>query len=96
MITYRHEILLLFPKRTENSIKNRFFSQLRKITSIHIQSKDKKFSSKIKLETLLHYLDEATEEVKIKYLRTSFTLFSFFAQKKSGLFVIVLNRHLID
>ena len=62
------KILLLFPKRTENSIKNRFFSQLRKITSIHIQSKDKKFSSKIKLETLLHYLDEATEKVKIKYL----------------------------
>ena len=36
----------LFQQRTENSIKNRFFSQLRKIATLHIQSKEKKFSAK--------------------------------------------------
>lgn len=59
----------LFNQRTENSIKNRFFSQLRKIASIHIQSKEKKFSSKIKLDTLLNYLPEATAEAKLKFLK---------------------------
>ena len=58
----------LFDKRTENSIKNRFFSQLRKIASWHIQSKEKKFSSKIKLDTLLHYLDEAKQEAQDKFV----------------------------
>lgn len=58
----------LFDKRTENSIKNRFFSQLRKIASWHIQSKEKKFSSKIKLDTLLHYLDEAKQEAQDKFI----------------------------
>ena len=58
----------LFRQRTENSIKNRFFSQLRKIATLHIQSKEKKFSAKIKLETLLNFLDEATEDAKKKFL----------------------------
>ena len=58
----------LFQQRTENSIKNRFFSQLRKIATLHIQSKEKKFSAKIKLETLLNFLDEATEDAKKKFL----------------------------
>ena len=58
----------LFQQRTENSIKNRFFSQLRKIATLHIQSKEKKFSAKIKLETLLNFLDETTEDAKKKFL----------------------------
>ena len=35
---------------------------------MHIQSKEKKFSAKIKLETLLNFLDEATEDAKTKFL----------------------------
>jgi len=63
------KIIPIFNKRTENSIKNRFFSQLRKIASSFIQSKEKKFSAKIKLKTLLDYLDFATEKAKEKLLR---------------------------
>ena len=61
----------LFEQRTENSIKNRFFSQLRKIASLHIQSKEKKFSSKIKLETLLNYLNEATKDAQEKFVSST-------------------------
>ena len=63
------KIIPIFNKRTENSIKNRFFSQLRKIASSFIQSKEKKFSAKIKLKTLLDYLDMATEKAKEKLLK---------------------------
>ena len=63
------KIIPIFNKRTENSIKNRFFSQLRKIASSFIQSKEKKFSAKIKLKTLLDYLDNATEKAKEKLLK---------------------------
>ena len=48
-----------FYKRTENAIKNRFFSQLRKIATQHIYSTEKKFASKIGLEVLVGFLDEA-------------------------------------
>ena len=63
------KIIPIFKKRTENSIKNRFFSQLRKIASSFIQSKEKKFSAKIKLKTLLDYLGIATEKAREKLLK---------------------------
>ena len=63
------KIIPIFNKRTENSIKNRFFSQLRKIATIKIQSKEKKFSARIKLDTLLNYLDLATLKAKEKFLK---------------------------
>ena len=63
------KIIPIFNKRTENSIKNRFFSQLRKIATVKIQSNEKKFSARIKLETLLNYLDFATLKAKEKFLK---------------------------
>ena len=63
------KIIPIFNKRTENSIKNRFFSQLRKIATMKTQSKEKKFSAKIKLETLLNYLNFATLKAKEKFLK---------------------------
>lgn len=63
------KMIPLFPKRTENSIKNRFFSQLRKIASSDDNLKDKKISAKIKLSTLLNYLDFATKTTKERYMR---------------------------
>ena len=63
------KIIPIFNKRTENSIKNRFFSQLRKIATMKIQSKEKKFSARIKLETLLNYLNLATLKAKEKFLK---------------------------
>ena len=49
------KLVLLFNGRTENSIKNRFFSELRKIATKN--SVEKIPCSKIKLEelTLLHF-----------------------------------------
>ena len=63
------KIIPIFNKRTENSIKNRFFSQLRKIATMKTQSKEKKFSARIKLETLLNYLNLATLKAKEKFLK---------------------------
>ena len=63
------KIIPIFNKRTENSIKNRFFSQLRKIATMKTQSKEKKFSARIKLETLLNYLNFATLKAKEKFLK---------------------------
>ena len=63
------KIIPIFKNRTENSIKNRFFSQLRKIASSFIQSKEKKFSAKIKLKTLLDYLGIATDKAREKLLK---------------------------
>ena len=63
------KIIPIFKNRTENSIKNRFFSQLRKIASSFIHSKEKKFSAKIKLDQLLQYLDIASKKAKEKFLK---------------------------
>lgn len=86
----------LFDQRTENSIKNRFFSQLRKIASYHIQSKEKKFSSKIKLETLLNYLNEATSEAQAKFLKEKSMkeseLENFLLQKEQKIIKAELNN----
>ena len=61
------KIINLFEGRTENSIKNRFFSQLRKIAGISMSSK-RQFSSKIGLQTLLNYYEKATSIAKNNYL----------------------------
>ena len=53
------KLIEIFDKRTENSIKNRFFSQLRKIACDDVESKERRNSAKIKLNTLLKYLDKA-------------------------------------
>ena len=61
------KIIPIFEKRTENSIKNRFFSQLRKIASRQQQLKKKEYSSKFGLEELKSYLPLATDLAKQKF-----------------------------
>jgi hypothetical protein len=63
------KIIPIFEKRTENSIKNRFFSQLRKLASKLLQSKRRENG----LEDLKKILPQATEMAKQKY----------FAEKKN-------------
>ena len=62
------KIINLFNGRTENSIKNRFFSQLRKIATSNLNPAEKRFSSKIKLEELLQYLNVALSNAKKNFL----------------------------
>ena len=57
------KIIPLFPKRTENAIKNRFYIQLRKIA---LKNK-KEAVSKIKLEELKKYLNEAVQQAEDIY-----------------------------
>ena len=68
------KIIPIFDKRTENSIKNRFFSQLRKIASKYQQSRKKEYSSRFGLEDLKNFLPLATDLAKKK----------FFSEKKMG------------
>ena len=60
-------IIPIFEKRTENSIKNRFFSQLRKLATKYIQTKKREYSTKFGLEDLKKFLNEATALAKKKY-----------------------------
>ena len=60
------KLVLLFNGRTENSIKNRFFSELRKIATKN--SVEKIPCSKIKLEELKEYLNEAIFKSKKAFL----------------------------
>ena len=62
-------IINLFEGRTENSVKNRFFSQLRKIAKSYLSSSEKRFSSKIKLDELLKYLNIGIFNSKKKYMK---------------------------
>ena len=62
------KLINLFNGRTENSIKNRFFSQLRKIASCNLSSAEKRLSSKIKLDDLLNYLNIGISNSKKRYL----------------------------
>lgn len=62
------EMIHLFNNRTENSIKNRFYSQLRKIASNDSENTSKKRSAKIDLEHLLKYLQEGIAEAKLIYM----------------------------
>ena len=61
------KIIPIFKKRTENSIKNRFFSQLRKIVSKNQQNGKKEYSTKFGLDILKQYLPLATEIAKKKF-----------------------------
>ena len=62
------KIIHLFNGRTENSIKNRFFSQLRKYATKGMNISERKFCAKIKLEELKKYLGEAVSEAKNAFL----------------------------
>ena len=67
------KIIPIFPSRTENSIKNRFFSQLRKLASKVQQKGKKEYSSKFGLELLKKFLPQATELAKQKYFEETKT-----------------------
>ena len=63
------KIVYLFNGRTENSIKNRFFSQLRKIATKDMTVSERKFCSKIRLEELKKFLNEAISDSKKEFLK---------------------------
>ena len=63
------ELIHYFKDRTENSIKNRFFSELRKIASNDSINKEKKRSSKINLKNLLKYLEQGIQEAKNNFMK---------------------------
>ena len=65
------ELVHYFKDRTENSIKNRFFSELRKIASNDSINKDKKRSSKIILKDLLKYLEQGIQVAKINFMKNN-------------------------
>lgn len=58
------KMIPLFKSRTENSIKNRFFSQLRKIASKYIKKGKREYSTKFGLQTLLNFYEMGLEEAK--------------------------------
>ena len=62
------KIIPLFNGRTENSIKNKFFSQLRKIATKDASREIRKECAKIKLEELKKFLNEAISEAKKEFL----------------------------
>ena len=65
------KMIPIFKSRTENSIKNRFYSQLRKITSKYIKTGKKEYSTKFGLDTLLNYFQIGLDEAKKKYLKNN-------------------------
>ena len=80
------KIIQLFNGRTENSIKNRFFSQLRKIATKYMDKTDKKSCAKIKLDELKNYLKEGLSIAKRDFLEvnpmTEEELNKFISQKE--------------
>ena len=62
------KIIHLFNGRTDNSIKNRFFSQLRKIAAKNMSISERKLCHKIKLEELKNHLNEAISKAKKEFL----------------------------
>ena len=63
------KMIPIFKSRTENSIKNRFYSQLRKIASKFIKTGKKEYSTKFGLDTLLNYYDMGMDEAEKNYLK---------------------------
>ena len=61
-------IIPIFEKRSENSIKNRFYSELRKISSKYENNLTKEPKKKLKLNIILKYLEQGIENAKKKYL----------------------------
>ena len=59
----------LFKSRTENAIKNRFFSQLRKITAKYIKRDKSEYNTKFKLDTLMKYYNEGVTEAKNDFFK---------------------------
>jgi hypothetical protein len=80
------KIIPLFNGRIENSIKNRFYSQLRKYATKDMKPKERKrLSSKIKLDELKNYLNEALEAAKadlIKKRKMTEEQFNAFIEKQ--------------
>ena len=80
------KIIPLFNGRIENSIKNRFYSQLRKYATKDMEPKERKrLSSKIKLDELKNYLNEALEAAKadlIKKRKMTEEQFNAFIEKQ--------------
>ena len=62
------KIIYLFNGRSENSIKNRFFSQLRKLATNGMEFEKRKNCPKIKLAKLKKFLEEAHEIAKKEFL----------------------------
>ena len=79
------KIIPLFDGRIENSIKNRFYSQLRKHATKNMEAKDRKrMIAKIKLNELKKYLNEAlteTRNVLLKKTQMTPEQFELFLQK---------------
>lgn len=79
------KIIPLFDGRIENSIKNRFYSQLRKYATKNMEAKDRKrMIAKIKLNELKKYLNEAlteTRNVLLKKTQMTQEQFELFLQK---------------
>ena len=75
------KIIPLFKGRIENSIKNRFYSQLRKYATKNIEkSQKRKMKAQIKLNVLLNYLGEALNEAKHDFLKKTKMTFEQFNQ----------------
>jgi len=75
------KIIPLFNGRIENSIKNRFYSQLRKYATQNIEkSQKRKMKAQIKLNVLLNYLGEALNEAKHDFLKKTKMTFEQFNQ----------------
>jgi len=79
------KIIPLFDGRIENSIKNRFYSQLRKHATKNMEAKERKrMIAKIKLNELKKYLNEAlteTRNVLLKKTQMTQEQFELFLQK---------------
>ena len=79
------KIIPLFDGRIENSIKNRFYSQLRKHATKNMEAKDRKrMIAKIKLNELKKYLNDAlteTRNVLLKKTQMTQEQFELFLQK---------------
>ena len=79
------KIIPLFDGRIENSIKNRFYSQLRRHATKNMEAKDRKrMIAKIKLNELKKYLNEAlteTRNVLLKKTQMTQEQFELFLQK---------------
>ena len=63
------KMIPIFKSRTENSIKNRFYSELRKIASKYIVTTKKDRGKKFSLDIILKFLDTGLEEAEKKYLK---------------------------
>ena len=65
------KMIPIFKSRSENSIKNRFYSELRKIASKAIKTGNREYSCKIKLEVLLTFYDKGLLKAKTNFLKSS-------------------------